>query len=105
MCDVLLNLVTFASFTKREKHPLRSTTFNNVAGLKATLFNGFSRFLNCTNRTKSRNASHILDAKKQSHKYLNRINNFSYRCGNLFVLVPCSKSFISPRELKTCYQY
>ena len=90
MCDVLRDLVTFASFTKREKHPL-STTFRNVCRFK--------------NRTKSRNASHILDAKKQSHKYLNRINNFSYRCGNLFVLVPCSKSFISPRELKTCYQY
>ena len=40
---------------KREKHPWRSVNF------KLTLLHGcFSRFLNGTNRTKSRNASHIL---------------------------------------------
>ena len=42
-------LVPFVQFWKREKHPWRS-----VALLKVTLHHGcFSRFLNCTNDTKS----------------------------------------------------
>ena len=40
---------------KRKKHPWRNATL-----LKVTLLHGcFSHFLNCTNGTKSRNASHI----------------------------------------------
>ena len=58
-CDVLRNLVPFVQFKKREKHPWRGVTFSKVA-LKVTLLHGcFSRFLNCTNGTKSRNASQI----------------------------------------------
>ena len=52
MCisDALRDLVSFIQFKKREKHPL-----------KVTLLHGcFSHFLNCTNGTKSRKASHLL---------------------------------------------
>ena len=31
-CDVLLDLVPFVQFKKREKHPWRSVTFSKVAG-------------------------------------------------------------------------
>ena len=62
----LRDLLPFAQFKKREKHPWRSANFRKVAGfkpatlLKLTLLHGcFSRFLNCTNGTKSRNASHL----------------------------------------------
>ena len=42
-----------------------SVNFSKVAGLKLTLLHGcFSRFLNCTNGTKLRNASHILYSHK-----------------------------------------
>ena len=44
--DALRDLVPFAQFKKSEKHPPRSVNFSKVA------------FLNCTNATKSRNASH-----------------------------------------------
>ena len=57
------NLVPLVQFKKREKHPWRSGNFSKVAGfnpatlLKLTLLHvSFSRFLNCTNGTKSRNA-------------------------------------------------
>ena len=64
--DALRNLVPFAQFKKRENiHggvlllvKLQATL------LKVTLLIGcFSRFLNCTNGTKSRNASHIKNLK------------------------------------------
>ena len=55
--DVLRDLVPFVQFKKREKHPCRSVTL-----LKVTLLHGcFSRFLNCTNGTNSRNASLLTD--------------------------------------------
>ena len=55
----LRDLVPFVKFKKREKHPYRSINFSKVA-VKLTLLHGcFSRFLNCANGTKSRNASHI----------------------------------------------
>ena len=58
-CDVLRDLVSFVQFEKREKHPWRSVTFSKAL-LKVTLLHGcFSRFLNCTHDTKSRNASQI----------------------------------------------
>ena len=60
------DLVSFVQFKKREKHPWRGVSFSKVAGfkpatlLKLTLLHGcFSRLLNCTNGTKSRNAPHI----------------------------------------------
>ena len=65
MRDVLRDLVQFVKFKKREKHPW-SVNFSKVAGfkprslLKLTLLHGcFSRFLNCTNGTKSRNTPHM----------------------------------------------
>ena len=66
ICGALRDLVPFEQFQKPEKYPWRSVNFSKVAGLKPgallklTLFHGFfSRFLNCTNSTKFRNASHI----------------------------------------------
>ena len=32
ICDALRDLIPFVQFKKREKHPLRSDTFNKVAG-------------------------------------------------------------------------
>ena len=64
-CDFLRDLVPFVQFKKREKHQSRSVTLSKVAGfypgtlLKVILLYGcFSRFLNCTIDTKSRNASY-----------------------------------------------
>ena len=56
------DLVPFVQSKKLEKHPLRSVNFSKVATLikLALLDVCFSRFLNCTNGTKSRNASHML---------------------------------------------
>ena len=59
----LRNFVLFVQFRKLEKHPWRSVTFSEVACLllKVILLHGcFSRFLNCVNGAKSRNASHII---------------------------------------------
>ena len=54
ICDALSELVTFVQFKKREKHPWRRATL-----LKVTVLLGcFSRFLKCTNDTKSLNALH-----------------------------------------------
>ena len=62
ICDALRDLVPFVQYQKREKHPWRKVNFSKVAGLlKLTLLHVyFSRFLNCTNATKSRNAPHIM---------------------------------------------
>ena len=66
VCDALVDLVPFVQFKKREQHPWRSVNFRKVAGLKPAtlpkltlLYGYFSHFLNCTNGTKSCNASHI----------------------------------------------
>ena len=48
ICGALLDLVPFVQFKKRGKHPWRSVNFSKVSG-----------FLNCTNGSKSSNASHI----------------------------------------------
>ena len=51
-CVALLNLIPFVQFRTREKHPWRNVAFS------VTLLRGcFSRSLNWTNDTKSRNAS------------------------------------------------
>ena len=62
-------MVSFVQFKKREKHSWKSVNFSKVAGLRpatllkaALLHECFSRFLNCTNDTKSRKASHITEA-------------------------------------------
>ena len=58
-CDALRDLVPVVQFKKREKHPWRSINLPATL-LKVTLLHGcFSRFLNCTNGTKSRNAPQI----------------------------------------------
>ena len=63
---MLRDLAPFVQFKKREKHPWRGVTFSSkVAGLACNFTKSntppwvFSRFLNCTNGTKSRNASHV----------------------------------------------
>ena len=58
LCTIWYHLY---NFKKCEKHPWRSVTFSKVAGLlKVTLLHRcFSCFLNCTNGTKSRRASHL----------------------------------------------
>ena len=60
ICGALRDLVQCAQFKKREKHHGGALLF-----LKTTLLHGhFSRFLNCTNGTKSRKAPHFC---KQFH--------------------------------------
>ena len=59
------DLVPFVHVKKRGKHPWRNVAFTKVAGfatlLKVTLVHGcFSRFLNCTNDIKLRNASNMV---------------------------------------------
>ena len=60
--DALRDLLPFVQFKKREKHQWRSVAFSKVTCfkpatlLKVTLLHRcFSRFLNCTNGTKSYN--------------------------------------------------
>ena len=55
-CDALRDLVSFVHFKEREKHPWRSVNFSKVAGFSMC---DFSRFLNCTNDTKLRNAPQV----------------------------------------------
>ena len=58
ICDTLHDLIPFVQFKKRDKHSWRTVTFSKVAGLKVTLLLWcFSRFLNCTNSSKSRKTS------------------------------------------------
>ena len=61
MYGSLRDLVLFVQFIKREKHPWRSVNFSKPATLLelALLHGCFSRFLNCTNVTKSHNAPHL----------------------------------------------
>ena len=62
VCDVLPDLVPFVQFKKCEKHPWRSATL-----LRVTLLHGyFSRFLNCTNGSKSYKTSHIAKEKEKT---------------------------------------
>ena len=65
-CGALRDLVPFAQFQKREKHPSRSVNSSKVGGFKPatllelTLLDGcFSCYLNRTNGTKSHNASQM----------------------------------------------
>ena len=64
ICGALRDLLLFVQFKKHEKHPWRSVNFScrlqPATLLKLTLLRGCSsRFLNCTNSTKSSNASHL----------------------------------------------
>ena len=65
LCDAFRDLIPFVQFEKREKDPWRSVTFYKVAGcLQFSKSNTpscffFSRFSNCTDRTKMCKASHI----------------------------------------------
>ena len=38
ICDALHDLVPFAQFKKRKKHPWRSVTFSKVAGFSVQLY-------------------------------------------------------------------
>ena len=59
---MLRDLVAFVQFKKRAKQPWRSVTYSKPATLlKVILLQGcFSRFLECTNGTKSRKTSQII---------------------------------------------
>ena len=55
ICGALRDMAPFVQF---KKHPWRSVNFSET--LKLTLLHRcFSRFLNCTNGTTSRNAPHL----------------------------------------------
>ena len=60
ICDALRDLVPFVQFKKREKYPWRSVTFSTKSNTPWV----FSRFLNCTNGTKSRKTSHICNIER-----------------------------------------
>ena len=55
ICDALHDLVPFAHFKNREKHPWRSVTFSKSNTPPPVFFT----FFKCANGTKSRNTSHI----------------------------------------------
>ena len=61
--DELRDLLPFAQFKKREKHPWRSVTFSKQAlacnFVQVTFRRCFSRFFYCTNGTQSHNASNM----------------------------------------------
>ena len=61
LCDALRNLVSFAQFKKREKHPwavILLVKLQPVTLLKVSLLHGcYLRFLNCTKSTKLRKES------------------------------------------------
>ena len=56
-CDALRDLVPFVQFKKQEKQQWRRVNFSKVS--VTLLHECFFLFLNCTNGTKSRNASHV----------------------------------------------
>ena len=64
---LLRDLISFVQYKKRKRHPWSVTSskdgFTFSISPKVTLLHGyFSRFLNCTNDTKLRKASHVLMA-------------------------------------------
>ena len=57
-CDLLRDLIPFTQFKKRKKHPWSSAACNfNKSSTPSWVF---SRFLNCTDGTRSRKASHLV---------------------------------------------
>ena len=76
ICDALRDLVPFVQFKECEKHPWRSVNVSKVAKTlrKLTLLHGcFSRFLNCTNGTKSRNAPHFRLTNERKNKRMKHV--------------------------------
>ena len=63
LCDE--DLVSLIWIRKREKHPQRSVTFKSATLLKVWCF---ASFLNCTNGTKSREASQMICHQKTHQK-------------------------------------
>ena len=61
ICDALHDLVPFAQFKKRKKHPWRNDTFNTKIITPPWVFPHFLNcgILNCRNGSKSRKASRI----------------------------------------------
>ena len=57
--NAISDLVPFVQFKNREKHPGRSVTFSTLLLKVKLLHRCFSCFLNYTNGSKSRKASHI----------------------------------------------
>ena len=102
-CDALRDLLPFVQFKKREKHTWRSVTFKAATSLKVTPLHGcFSRFLNWTNDTKSRNASlySIYQVLKSPHTNSHVIWQFLESLERVYILpalssYPISKFFLS----------
>ena len=68
VCDASFVLVPYVQLKKREKHPERSfAAFNFTA---TPLHGCFFTFLNCSNCTKSRKASHLLFKLNWMTKFL-----------------------------------
>ena len=81
ICDALRDLVPFVQFRKREKHGC------------------FSSFLNCTNSTKSRNASHLGSGYwlfKECH-FLE--NGKKIMCYQSVILSPCPLPHLPPQTI------
>ena len=86
ICDALRNLVTFVQFKNLKKPPWMSAIFKTL--LKVTLLHVcFSRFLICTNGTKSRKTSHLFSptanfyltkTANRTKKYLRQPSFYSY---------------------------
>ena len=59
ICGALRDLMPCAQFKKREKYPWRKVTFTSAGNFTKSNTGFFSRFLNCTNGTKSRKAPYF----------------------------------------------
>ena len=73
--DALRDLVPFVQFKKREKNPWKSVPFSKVSGFRLQLDTN-SNTPACTNGTKLRNTSHIINLipKANTHLYSLRID-------------------------------
>ena len=81
---------------QREKHPWRSVNFRlkSATLLKITLLHGcFSCCLNCTNGTKSSNASHIHNRKHKNGATVNSKWSMTYKQSTHRNLLQPSVSF------------
>ena len=92
----LTRFETICTIQKREKHPWRSVNFRLKSAilLKITLLHGcFSCFLNGTNGTKSRNASHIPNRKHKNGATANSKRSMTHKKSTLRNLFQPSVAF------------
>ena len=100
ICGALRNFVPFVQFKKREKNPWRSVNFRKPATLlKLTLLRGcFSRFLNCTTGTKSRNASHISNQGFDIFKLFQQLVTLNFLMSRIFIFIFYNFQFLTLLE-------